>query len=164
MSITVVLEPFGCLERQLRRSVYGKIKNKKRSCPIVVPLLSLWCPLLSLWCPEESLARPTRCDWDVHRWLRSKGVCMGVDYFSFFSIFPNNGRWGQQCAYQSLRSHVPALWASWGDSRRWEESDPPSGYTWRRVNAINREPWTVNIKHHQYNLSATDITAEEELY
>ena len=25
-----------------------------------------------------------------------------------FFVIPNDGRWGQQCAYQSLRSHVPA--------------------------------------------------------
>ena len=59
------------------------------------------------------------------------------------------------CAYyQSLRSnwrrlnainrepwtvsHVPALWASWGDGRLREESDPPSGYSRRRLNALNR--------------------------
>ena len=36
---------------------------------------------------------------------------------------------GQQCAYWSLRSLGPVHWACWGDSRRWEESDPPSGYS-----------------------------------
>ena len=64
--------------------------------------------------------RPTQWDWDVHRWLRSESVCMGVDLF-----YSNDGRWGQRCAYQYLRSRVLALWASWGDSRLREESNEP---------------------------------------
>ena len=68
----------------------------------VVPLLSL----LSLWCPESLAVLPNEAEMSIDDLDRK--VCV----WESTCFVPNDGRWGQRCAYQSLRSHVPALWAS----------------------------------------------------
>ena len=87
----------------------------------------------------------------------SEDVCMGVDIFFF--VIPNDGRWGQQCAYQSLRSRAPALWACWGDIRRCEESDPPIRLQSATIKCFKPKP-KPKPKPRSFNLSHIKIMVD----